>query len=294
VWHCASRFGKAALQDALPKCIPVADIVGWGMRRYVQFDFRKLFLDKGRPLRVATDEQLEAFAKYEAEGVLRVLRRMIVETCPSVVLAVFTHLAVIDATYIQSLMPRSTEKFVKQNVTVAGERFDWSVQFLHRQDVQFHDLPSGTVTNFSHWSKDNPLLSWGDYVGGPIYRAWLSRLKEHNADLEACYKEEHERVEAVPPYPLPSRSPASSSSSNQASFFLSPPPSTHPAASGSTPASANAGARAALLAMQLGAATAGMSPPVESAVLTDFAAVFEETHATGSRMFTVLFKHNNH
>ena len=35
-----------------------------------------------------------------------------------------------------------------------------------------------------------------------------------------------------------------------------------------------------------------MSPPVESAVLTDLAAVFEETYATGSKLFTVLFKHN--
>ena len=164
MWHYASRFGKAAIQHVLSECIPVADIVGWWMRRYVKFDFRKLFLDKSRPLRVATDEQLEAFAKYETEGVLRVLRRMIVETCPSVVLAVFTHLAVIDATYIQSLMPRNAEKFVKQNVTVAGERFDYSVQFLHRQDVEFHDLPSGTVTNFRHWSKNNPMLSWGDYI----------------------------------------------------------------------------------------------------------------------------------
>ena len=87
MWHYASRFGKGAIQNVLPVCIPVADISGWFLRRYVEFDFRKLFLDKGRPLRDATDEQLEAFAEYEGEGVLRVLRRMIVETCPSVVLA---------------------------------------------------------------------------------------------------------------------------------------------------------------------------------------------------------------
>ena len=142
MWHYASRFGKAAIQGVLPECIPVSDIVGWWMRRYVQFDFRKLFLDKGRPLRVATDEQLEAFAKYEAGGALRVLRRMIVETCSSVVLAVFIHLSVIDATYITSLVPRTAEKFVtKQKVTVADKRFDWSVQFLHRQELLFHDLP---------------------------------------------------------------------------------------------------------------------------------------------------------
>ena len=292
MWHCATRFGKAAIQDVLPKCIPVADIVGWWMRRYVQFDFRKLFLDKSRPLRVATDKQLEAFAKYEADGALRVLRRMIVETCPSVVLAVFIHLSVIDATYITSLMPRIAEKFVMENVTVADKRFDYSVHFLHRQELLFHDLPSGTVTNFIHWSKENSLLSWGDYIGGTIYREWLLRREKHDADLEACYKAEHERVEAVRPFPLPSRSPASSSSF-QASLFTSPPPSTHPTTGGSTAASAaNAVARDALLAMQLGAVTAGMSPPVAGAVLTDFPAVFEETHATGSKMFTVVFKHN--
>ena len=166
MWYYASRFGKGAIQDVLPECIPVADITGWWMRRYVKFDFRKLFLDKGRPLRVATDEQLEAFAKYEAEGALRVLRRMIVETCPSVVLAVFVHLTVIDAMYVQSLVPRIAEKFVlKRKVTVGDVQFDFSEQFLHRADVEFHDLPSSTVGNFNHWSKRNPLLSWGDYIG---------------------------------------------------------------------------------------------------------------------------------
>ena len=183
MWHYASRFGKAAIQDVLPECIPVADIVGWSMRRYVQFDFRKLFLDKGRPLRVATDEQLEAFVKYEAEGVLRVLRRMIVATCPSVVLAVFIHLSVIDATYIQSLMPRIAEKFVTlQKVTIADKRYDFSVQSLRRQDMLFHDLPVvQTLGNFLQWSNRNPLLSWGDYIGGPIYP--LSKICSPSAFL---------------------------------------------------------------------------------------------------------------
>jgi hypothetical protein len=165
VWHFVSRFGRNAIQDVLPECIPVSDIVGWWMRRYVQFDFRKLFLDKGRPLKVATFEQTEAFGEYEGEGVLRVLRRMIVETCPSVVLAVLVHLTVIDATYIQSLMPRIAEKFVTKKPIVDGYELTYSDNFLRRRDMLFHDLPVVQTLNSSNkWLKRNPLMSWGDYI----------------------------------------------------------------------------------------------------------------------------------
>jgi hypothetical protein len=38
----------------------------------------------------------------------------------------------------------------------------------------------------------------------------------------------------------------------------------------------------ALIAMQLGAVTAGIPPSVADAVHTDYAEVFEETHLTGN------------
>ena len=266
--------------------------MGWFRGMRVQFNFKTLLLNKSPALKVATDEQKADLSKHVDEGVERALRFVIVETCPSVVMATLIHLSVIDAAFVDSLVPRISEDLATQRIRLGINRGDYSFHKLRRLDRSFHGLPSGTLHNFNQYKTEHPGVSWGEYIGGSIYAAWLLRLKEHNADLEACYKAEHERVEAVRLSPLPSRSPASSSSSNQASFFTSPPPSTHPAASGSTPASANAGARAALLAMQLGAATAGMSPPVESAVLTDLAAVFEETFATGSKMFTVLFKHN--
>ncbi len=204
MWLYAARVEKAAIQEALTRCIPVADIVGWWSMKYVKFDFRTLFLDKSPPLKVATAEQETAFTKYESEEdlrvsalpALRVLRRVIIDTCPSVVLGVLIHLSVIDDAFIQSLLPRVKEKFVTEKVTVAGKRTTLSIHTLRQLDRVFHDLPKSVLHNFTQYKVNHPHGSWGEYIGGPIYTRWLSRLRDHSAALDACYEAEDSRVPA--------------------------------------------------------------------------------------------------
>lgn len=285
-----AQFTKDALQRALILCVPSAWVIAWHCREFLQLEFRSLLLAKSPPLRAATAEQATFFAAVAKRGVDDTLLAVIQATCPSVVLAVFSHYGIIDSAYIATLQDATLQaaadaEFKGRKLRIRSSdlniRFDSNDLSLRTLDAVFHDLDRGRVTK--SWSKfvvSHPSTNWGAYVGIAIYKKWLSSKIDHVAALTQCYALERMRPEGRVPLTTSSSTPPSTPQEDSVFRRLT----FSSGGSGSAHSKISSASRDALAVIR-----DGSMPTLSMAIRTDFKEVFADTYDSNNPMFHRVF-----